>query len=67
MGVELLAWSNPSGLMAGLMGMFEQVTPGWLIGILIMVYYIYNPYYNWVGFHPQKTRNKQGLFFSLLR
>ena len=41
MGVGLLAWSNPFGLMAGLMGMFEQVTPGWLIGILILVYYIY--------------------------
>ena len=39
MGVGLLAWSNPSGRMVGLMGMFEQVAPGWLIGILIMVYY----------------------------
>ena len=34
---------------------------GWLIGILIMVYY--NPLYNWVGFHPLYNPTNQGPFF----
>ena len=40
------------------------VFTGWLIGILIAVYY--NPQKTWVGFHPIYNPNEPGALFSLL-